>query len=55
MTENFEEYLDSLQNNTIQLVDVDKNTVAILLSNGITLHLCSDSPIYMGIERALIN
>ena len=50
-----DDYVDLLQNKTIQSVDSDSSSVALVLSDGITVHFFSDNLICMATERHTIN
>jgi hypothetical protein len=50
-----DDYVDILQNKTIQSVDISEGSVALLLSDHTTVYFLSDHNIYLGFEKHIIN
>ena len=50
-----DDYINILQNKTIQSVDISKGSVALLLSDHTTVYFLSDHNIYLGFEKHIIN
>jgi hypothetical protein len=50
-----DDYINILQNKTIQSVDISEGSVAFLLSDHTTFYIFSDHSFYMGFKRHTLN
>ena len=50
-----DDYINTLQNKTIQSVDIFEGSVAFLLSDHTTFYIFSDHSFYMGFKRHTLN
>lgn len=50
-----DDYINTLQNKTIQSVDISEGSVALLLSDHTTFYILSDHSFYLGFENHTLN
>ena len=50
-----DDYINTIQNKTIQSVDIFEGSVAFLLSDHTTFYIFSDHSFYMGFKRHTLN
>ena len=50
-----DDYINILQNKTIQSVDISEGSVALLLSDHTTFYILSDHSFYLGFENHTLN